>query len=161
MSMRQDALYETETMAELCATQGRLPEAIAIYRRLLDGHPGSDRCGHWISRLEALEHSWDHAGGEEIEPEPLPFPGPPGVSVRKRDSSVTVAWSLPPDTPEPTLELLLIQKTTAGVETARRSLRLPANEGRIAYAVPALHTALAAVGSGEGPAFVPLARSRR
>jgi hypothetical protein len=161
MSMRQDALYETETMAELCATQGRLPEAIAIYQRLLHGHPGSDRCGHWIARLEALEERWAQAAGEEIEPEPVPFPGPPGVSVRKRDNSVTVAWSLPPGTPEPALELLLIQRTTTGVETTRRSVRLEAPEGRLAYAVPALHTALAAVGYGEGPAFVPLARSRR
>ena len=34
--MNADAIYETETMAELCARQGRVGEAIDIYRRLAD-----------------------------------------------------------------------------------------------------------------------------
>ena len=44
-------LYETETMAELCARQGRLQEAVAIYRRLLDTHAGADhkREDRWSS----------------------------------------------------------------------------------------------------------------
>ena len=32
--MSTDHLYETETMAELCARQGRIGEAISIYRSL-------------------------------------------------------------------------------------------------------------------------------
>lgn len=49
-----EPLFGTETMAELCARQGRLADAIAIYRRLVrDG--GDDRCVRWTRRLEALE----------------------------------------------------------------------------------------------------------
>jgi hypothetical protein len=160
MSFNQDTLYQTETMAELFASQGRLQEAIGIYRRLLDGHPDSDRSAHWNERIEALEEL-SQTAGEEIEPEPIALPGSPGVTVRAREDRVTVAWSLPARTGEPVLELLLIQKTPTGVETTRRSLRLEGNEGRVAYSVRGLHSALAAVGHGEGPAFVPLARSRR
>jgi len=34
--MSMEHLYETETMAELCARQGRLSEAIAIFRELAE-----------------------------------------------------------------------------------------------------------------------------
>ncbi len=159
MNIGGDTLFETETMAELCASQGRLQEAIAIYRRLVDGHPESERCPDWNGRLSALEQSGGHTAGAAIEPEPVPLPGRPGVAVQAHEDSVTVAWALPAHTPDPGLELLLIQKTPTGVEATRRSLRLPTCEGRLAYAVPALHSALAAVGAGEGPDFVPLARS--
>ncbi len=79
------------------------------------------------------------------------------MAVVASDDSVTVAWALPTETPEPTLELFLIQKTPSGVETNKRSLRLSAYEGRIGFAIPALHTALAAVGKVAAGKFVPIA----
>lgn len=49
-------LFGTETMAELCVRQGRLPDALAIYRRLLtDGTADAERRDRWQRRLEALE----------------------------------------------------------------------------------------------------------
>jgi septum formation inhibitor MinC len=49
-------IFVTETMAELSARQGRTPDAIAIYRRLLDGAaPGDERRTRWADRLAALE----------------------------------------------------------------------------------------------------------
>jgi hypothetical protein len=159
MKQTEDELYETETMAELCARQGRPHEAIAIYRRLIDTHPGSQRRGRWTSRLDALVRAWGHAAGDEIEPLPIPLPRAPGVAVQASDDSVTVAWAVPTETPEPTLELFLIQRTPSGVETSKRSLPLSAYEGRIAFAVPALHSALAAVGRKASGKFVPVARS--
>jgi septum site-determining protein MinC len=48
-------LFGTETMAELCARQGRLEEARAIYRRLVARGPVDERHGRWAARLEALE----------------------------------------------------------------------------------------------------------
>jgi hypothetical protein len=88
------------------------------------------------------------------------------VTVLCSEDSVTVAWATADrdgDDP-PELELFLVQKTPTGIETSKRRLRLPAASGRIAFAVPALHTALAAVGrphpDGEGR-FVPIARSPR
>jgi hypothetical protein len=161
MQETEHQLYETETMAELCARQGRPHEAIAIYRRLCNTHPESQRKGRWLSRLGSLERAWGPAGGEEIPAAPIPLPRAPGVAVQAGDDNVTVAWSLPSETAEPTLELFTIQKTPSGVETNKRSLRLTAYEGRVAFAIPALHTALAAVGGQRAGRFVPIARSIR
>jgi hypothetical protein len=182
MNESEQSLYETETMAELCARQGRLQEAVAIYRRLLDAHAGQTAAqrpardqardlARWSDRLESLERAWGHAAGEEVDPEPIPLPRPPGVTVLCTEDTVTVAWAIAPDQPPPLLELFLVQKTPTGIETSKRRLLLPETSGRIAFAVPALHTALAAVGHapgagddgerGEEPRFVPLARSAR
>lgn len=161
MRVSENELYETETMAELCAKQGRPSEAIAIFQRLIDGHPSSSRRGRWEDRLVSLERAWGHAAGEEIEPAPIPLPSANGVAVAASDDSVTVAWSIEAQVPVPALELFLIQKTPSGVETNKRSFLLQAPAGRIALAVPALHSALAAVGSHEGERFIPLARSAR
>jgi hypothetical protein len=167
MHHSENELFETETMAELCARQGRLSEAVAIYRRLVDDggaaftHAAPERRNRWAGRLAALEKAWGYAAGEELEPEAIPLPSAPGVAVAANDDSVTVAWSLADAIPEPTMELLLIQKTPSGVETSKRTLRLITPTGRLAFAVPALHSALAAVGRRQGDRFVPLARSTR
>jgi hypothetical protein len=55
---------------------------------------------------------------------------------------------------------MLIQRTPSGVETMMRALPLIDLSGRVAFAVPDLHSALAAVGRREGDRFVPLARAR-
>jgi hypothetical protein len=155
----ENELYETETMAELCARQGRPGEAAAIYRRLCESHPHAEHQPRWQARLEALG---GQAGGADAEmvPADIPLPVAPGVAVAANDDGVTVAWSLAAGTPEPTLELFLIQRTPAGVETGKRTVALSALAGRLAFAAPALHSALAAVGRREDGRFVPLARSR-
>ena len=83
------------------------------------------------------------------------------MHVTANDDSVTVAWAVPAGQPHPTLELFLIQRTPSGVETSKRRLPLPTPSGRVAFAVPALHSALAAVGRLQGDRFVPVARSRQ
>lgn len=58
-----DALFATETMAELSARQGRVAEAVAIYRHLLGGVQAAStqapddaaRVERWMARLAALE----------------------------------------------------------------------------------------------------------
>ena len=159
MNRIENELYETETMAELCARQGRPGEAVAIYRRLCESHPGAERKRRWLDRLEALEGQAGR-GDQEIVPSDIPLPPAPGVVVAANDDGVTIAWALAPETPAPTLELFLIQRTPAGVEAGKRTVALAAAAGRIAFAVPALHSAIAAVGRREGDRFVPLARSR-
>jgi septum formation inhibitor MinC len=51
-------LFGTETMAELCARQGRVADAVAIYRRLVRrGDPGDARQARFRERLAALERA--------------------------------------------------------------------------------------------------------
>jgi hypothetical protein len=165
MRETEHELYETETMAELCARQGRPHEAIAIFRRLINTHPGAQRRGKWTSRLEALERTWGQNGQPttvgEIPAAAIALPEAPGITLQAGDDTVTVAWALPPQLSEPTLELCFIQKTSTGVETTTRALALTAYEGRIAFAVPDLHTALAAVGRKSRGRFVPVAHARQ
>lgn len=51
-----DPLFGTETMAELCVRQGRVRDAVSIYRRLLAVTPADDqpRRERWEGRLAAL-----------------------------------------------------------------------------------------------------------
>lgn len=50
-------LFGTETMAELCVRQGRIPDALGIYRGLLAAGTTDDaRRRRWTQRLEALQH---------------------------------------------------------------------------------------------------------
>jgi septum site-determining protein MinC len=56
-----DPLFATETMAELSARQGRLAEAVAIYRHLVRGPDAAPddaaRVERWKTRLAELEQS--------------------------------------------------------------------------------------------------------
>ena len=84
-----DTMFATETMAELSARQGRINDAIAIYRHLIagaerEGDQPADlaRVAQWKERLAALGTG---SAGEvsppvpERRPEPQP-PGPPPVN---------------------------------------------------------------------------------
>jgi septum site-determining protein MinC len=57
-----EELFATETMAELCARQGRLAEAAAIFSRLMNKGPGDARVGRWAERLAELEAQSMNAG---------------------------------------------------------------------------------------------------
>jgi septum site-determining protein MinC len=48
-------LFGTETMAELCARQGRLDDALVIYRRLCAQGADEERHARWSVRLRVLE----------------------------------------------------------------------------------------------------------
>jgi septum site-determining protein MinC len=68
-------MFATETMAELSARQGRVADALAIYRHLLGGAAagGSDdaRVARWRARLAELE-----IGGTSSTPAAVRAPGP-------------------------------------------------------------------------------------
>jgi septum site-determining protein MinC len=102
--MELSDLFVTETMAELSARQGRLPEAVAIYRQLLAGACDDDRRARWSARLHALEQ-----GGSTNSAEP-------GVIVEP----VRAAAAAPPP-PAPPLKLPL-------------TVRLPVRSGQVVYA---------------------------
>jgi septum site-determining protein MinC len=68
---RMDAvgeLFGTETMAELCARQGRLDDALTIYRRLCAGAADEERHARWSARLRALEGESPGVAGAHDRP---------------------------------------------------------------------------------------------
>ena len=90
--MTSDRLYETETMAELCARQGRLGEAIAIYRRLLDDKIDDATRSRARARLRTLEASWQPVREMEAPPADIPLPPSPGVVIQTEDGLTILIW---------------------------------------------------------------------
>lgn len=159
--MNPDTIYETETMAELCARQGRVGEAIDIYRRLVDSISDQALRGSIQRRLDTLQATWQPPRQIDVRPADVPLPVAPGVVVVVGDDQVTVAWALPLGTVSPVVDLLLLQRTPTGIETVKQQLPLDTPSGRLAVAAPAVHSAVAAVGPVMSGRFVPLARSPR
>jgi hypothetical protein len=151
--------YQTETMAELCARQGRIDEAIGIYRHLTGAITDGPVRARLQRRLATLEARWHPGGAREATPADVPLPRAPGVAVVIGDEQITVAWNLDPETPAPALDLLLLARTTSGIETRKRIVPLTAPSGRLALSAPAIHSAAAAAGSLIDGRFLPLARS--
>jgi septum site-determining protein MinC len=89
-----DALFATETMAELSARQGRLAEAAAIYRHLLAALPAAAkqapddaaRAARWTARLTELE-AGSAGGAAAVPPAATQEPEPParGASAAASD----------------------------------------------------------------------------
>lgn len=154
-----DHLYETETMAELCARQGRLGEAISIYRSLSDHGDDAAACARARARLATLESTWQPLRETEVPPAEIPLPAEPGVAVLVTDDQMTVAWSLPNVTTPLALDVLVLQRSGAGIEAQKKLLPVDSPSGRIGLAVPAIHSAIAAAGTVRAGRFVPLATS--
>jgi hypothetical protein len=157
--MTTDHLYETETMAELCARQGRIGEAISIYRSLAESGPDAATRTRARTRLATLESTWQPLRETEVPPADIPLPTEPGVAVLVGDDQVTVAWALPSETSPLALDVLVLQKTSTGVDAQKKLLPLAAATGRIGLSVPGIHSAIAAAGTVRAGRFVPLARS--
>ncbi len=157
--MTNDRLYQTETMAELCARQGRLGEAISIYRALCESGADAATRARAQERLATLESTWQPLRETEVPPADIPLPALPGVSVLVAEDQVTVAWALPADATPLALDVLVLQKSSAGIEAQKKLLPVDLPSGRIGLAVPSIHSAVAAAGTVRAGRFVPLARS--
>jgi hypothetical protein len=157
--MTTDHLYETETMAELCARQGRIGEAISIYRSLCANGPDAATRTRAQARLDTLESTWQPLRETEVPPADLPVPPAPGVAVLVGEDQITVAWALPPATSPLALDILVLQRTAAGIDAQKKLLPLTAPEGRLGLAVPSVHSAVAAAGTVRAGRFVALART--
>jgi hypothetical protein len=157
--MTTDHLYETETMAELCARQGRIGEAISIYRALTEREPDPAIRARAQSRLATLESTWQPLREIEVPPADIALPPLPGVAVLVGEDQVTIAWALPGDTSPLALDVLVLQKTSAGIDAQKKLLPLENASGRMGLAVPAVHSAIAAAGTVRAGRFVALARS--
>jgi hypothetical protein len=157
--MSMEHLYETETMAELCARQGRLSEAIAIFRELADTATDPDTRARARTRLTSLEASWQPLRVAEVPPAELALPSIPGVSLLVGEDQVTVAWALPPETSSPALDVLVLQRTAGGIDPQKKLLPLTETSGRIGLLLPGVHSALAAAGTIRDGRFVAIVRS--
>jgi hypothetical protein len=157
--MNMDRLYETETMAELCAKQGRMGEAIAIYRELIAQVVDPEPRARFGARLAALETAWQPLRESEVPPEEIPLPAPPATVVHINEELLTVAWALPGEAASLALEVLALQKSASGIEVQKKRLPLSVPAGRIGLHVPGLHSATAAAGTLREGRFIPLAFS--
>jgi hypothetical protein len=157
--MTTDHLYETETMAELCARQGRLGEAISIYRALAENSVDAATRMRAQSRLATLESTWQPLRETEVPPADIALPAEPGVAVLVTDDQVTVAWALPADTTPLALDVLVLQKSSTGIDAQKKLLPVDLPSGRIGLAVPSVYSAIAAAGTVRAGRFVALARS--
>jgi hypothetical protein len=156
-------VFETETMAELCVKQGLVTEALAIYRRLVEGAPDDPTRARRAGRLAELERiardaARARAGGLRPPPPPAGGSEAPSLTVERSADALRFAWSLPPGTAHPALQLLLLRRGPDGVETESLTLRLDAPRGSTTVDAPGLHAVHAAVGWLDGARFVPLAR---
>lgn len=154
-----DHLYETETMAELCARQGRLGEAISIYRALSEHSSDPATRGRAQTRLATLESTWQPLREIEVPPAEIPVPVEPGVAVLVTDDQMTVAWALPAEIAPRALDVLVLQRTGSGVEAQKKLLPVESPSGRLGLAVPSIHSAIAAAGTVRAGRFVALATS--
>ncbi len=134
-------------MAELCARQGLLDQAIDIFRRLAEISGDPDLRLRYETRISQL--------GRDPSLQSLKTPG---LRVRRADSEVEVEWRLPPDLTEPALQVLLLRRGPNGVETDARSLPLPGANGRMTFPALGLASVRAAAGRLHDGSFVPLVR---
>lgn len=142
-------MFDTETMAELCAKQGLVDQALGIYRRLSLSIEAEDPATRrrYEERIVELEQRSNHAQLET-----------PGLRIQLRDQQVHIEWRLPADTQAPTLQLLLLRRTPGGIEADARTVPLSSAHGRTSLAATDLHSVRAAAGRMTGERFVPLIR---
>jgi hypothetical protein len=140
-------VFETETMAELCARQGLLDQAIDIFRRL------AEVAGDPTQRLRYQTRISELARDPALRPIETP-----GLRVREVEGEIEIEWRLPPELPGPTLQVLLLRRGTAGIETDGRTLALGAAHGRMTFAADGVAGVRAAIGRLQEGLFVPVVR---
>ena len=83
---QSEELFGTETMAELCARQGRLADAITIYQRLLDGETDPERQERMAERLYELTRAGSRVAVPAASARRVPLPAaaspPPRREIR-------------------------------------------------------------------------------
>ena len=142
-------MFDTETMAELCAKQGLVDQAIGVYQRMATASADPATRRRYEERIVALERQPGHM--------PLETPGL-RLHTRQADGEIDIEWRLPTDTPAPALQLLVLRRTPAGIEAAPRTIPLASPHGRTQVTVAGLHSVRAAAGRLVGEAFVPIVR---
>jgi hypothetical protein len=160
-------VFDTETMAELCVKQGLRDQALDIFRRLAAQTNDSNdrrrfqiRIGDLTGR-PAIGPATNAPTTAPTTTSASPSLAPievPGLRVTERAGAVEIEWRLPPDLRNPTLQLLLLRRTPAGIQADPRTLPLAAAQGHTVVTVDDLCGVRAAAGRLDGEAFVPLVR---
>jgi len=94
-------LFATETMAELCARQGRTGDAVAIYRRLLGGAIDEERRSRWAARLAVLEQAAAARPPAAVEGDAAERPSRPSPRTPPPPPPPPPAPAAPVDVPAP------------------------------------------------------------
>jgi hypothetical protein len=148
------SLFETETMAELCARQGQIAEALAIYRRLV---ADAQDAGTRARREGRLAELLARTTAPTLTMPAAARADEPFVAVERRGDALTFSWALPADAESPALQVFLARRGPKGVETETRTVRLGAARGSTTLEAPDLVSLRAAVGRLDGERFVPIA----
>ena len=117
-------MFDTETMAELCVRQGLIDQAIGIFRRLAEVADDARIRLRYETRISDL--------AQDASLAPIEVPG---LRVTEKDDTVEIEWRLAPETPTPTLQVLLMRRGPDGIETDPRSLPLAAPHGRTVFSM--------------------------
>jgi len=117
-------LFATETMAELCARQGRTADAVAIYRRLLGGAADDERRSRWSARLAVLEQAAVARPPASSEGEPAESPSRSGAR----------ASPPPPPPPPPRPAAPVVEVPARPVQQPPLLIEAQVRSGQIIYA---------------------------
>src|SRR6058998_2270416 len=120
-------------MAELCARQGLLDQAIDILRRLADIADDPAQRLRYQSRISELARD---PSVQSLDT--------PGLRVRQADGQVEIEWRLPPDLTAPTLQVLFLWRRPDGIQSDPRSVPLPGANGRMTFPAQGLASVRAA-----------------
>ncbi len=145
-------LFETETMAELCAKQGQIGDALAIYRRLVTSAPDDATRARRRARLAALEAPTNAPTITMAAATSAPW-----LVLERNGDALTFRFSLPEGTEAPTLQVLVLRRGEDGIEREVRTVRLDGPRGTMTLEAARLVSVRAAAGRLEGTRFVPIA----
>lgn len=149
--------FDTETMAELHASQGRTREALAIYRRLVAGAADDPTRARRQRRIHELEEA--RALPAAPRPAEAPQPKEPLLGLSRQGHQVRIEWAVTEGEGASEIELLLITRTSEGVVTRQHAIALQASRGSQLLDAAGLHSARAALGRRIDGTFVPSLRA--
>jgi septum formation inhibitor MinC len=133
--------FGTETMAELCARQGRLAEALRIYQHLIEHRAADERHGIWIARYQSLQRAVGYTGrAQDGEPharqadrsDGRPEPRQPRVLQAPRDAQPPMS-TRPDEGKTPVVELLPGVMSAARPPLQPPATPLPMTPDRVAW----------------------------
>jgi len=142
-------MFDTETMAELYIKQGLPEQALQIYRRLRATAHDDEARTRLESRIDDLL---------DKRPETPPENETPALHVETAGNEIRIDWRLPSALATPALQLLILRRTTRGIETDPRTIPLTTPRGHTMLKAADLHSVRAAAGRLDGETFVPMVR---